>query len=207
MLENGRGRWVIVVAAVAILTGCGGRPKAGDDGGRVEIDGRQVDLKQLQRDVDRAEKAALKGTRPLAPIALQGLLPATVDGYVRSDVKTETGPEPGMTVASARYVKGGAAFVLKVTDLGAIGAVGAGDDDVGAETVHRTATGYEKITTAGGRMVSEQWDDASKAGRYSVVAADRFSISAEGAAERIEVLRAAVETVNAARLRALSQTF
>ncbi len=199
-------RWGVTIAVAAILAGCGKHDGASSGGGRVEIDGRQVDVKQLQRDVDRAEKVAMKGTRPLAPAGLKDLLPATVDGFARTDVKTEPGQEPGMTKASARYVKATSAFVLEVTDLGAIGGVGAGDDDVGAETLHKTATGYEKVTTAGGRMTSEQWDNASKSGRYAVVAADRYSISAEGAAERVEVLKAAVETVNAARLRALGPT-
>ena len=101
-------------------------------------------------------------------------------------------------------MKGAAAFTLQVVDLGAIGSVGASDDARGDRITRRKATGYESVTTAGGRTVTEQWDDAAKSGRYAVVAADRYSITAEGAAGSVAVLKAAVETVNAARLRALS---
>ncbi len=53
-------------------------------------------------------------------------------------------------------------------------------------------------------MVTEAWDADSRSGRYSIVAADRFAVSAEGSADTVDVLKAAAETVNAARLRALA---
>ncbi|MET3665665.1 hypothetical protein [Caulobacter sp. 1776] len=203
MARNTVGRWSAAIALAVLTTACG-RQGERQASAPVEVDGRQVDLKQLQKESERAEKAAREGTRPLAPASLASLLPASVGGHARAGLKTETGPEPGMVRASARYVKGTAVFVLEVTDLGAIGVVDASPDAVGAQTTSRTATGYETITTAGGRMVTEQWDNSSKSGRYAVVAADRFSISAEGEAAGVEVLKAAVETVNAARLRALA---
>ena len=203
MAGNTIGRRGAVLALAVLMAACG-RQGERQAPGPVEVDGRQVDLKQLQKDSEQAEKTAREGTRPLAPAGLASLLPTSVGGHARGVVKTETGPEPGMAKARARYVKGTSVFVLEVTDLGAIGVVDASPDAVGAQTTSRTATGYETITTAGGRMVSEQWDGQSRSGRYAVVAADRFSISAEGEAAGVEVLKAAVETVNAARLKALA---
>lgn len=197
--------WCAAILATAALAACGrSERKDPDASAKVEVDGGQVTIGQLQKESARAETAATKGTRPLPPASLPALLPATVGGFSRTSVTSQAGTEPGMTTVSARYVKGRAAFTLQVVDLGAIGSVGASDDARGAQTTRRTATGYESVTTAGGRTVTEQWDDATKSGRYAVVAADRYSIAAEGAADSAAVLKAAAETVNAARLRALS---
>jgi hypothetical protein len=196
-------RWGVAVAVVMALAGCG-REGERRSSGPVEVNGKSVDLRQLEKESERADKAAQKGTQALNPAGLKDLLPASVGGFARGPVATTTGPEPNMTKASARYVKGTSAFVLEVTDLGAIGSVGASDDAQGASSTRRTATGYETTTTAGGRMVTEAWDTDSKSGRYSIVAADRFAVSAEGSADTVDVLKAAAETVNAARLRALA---
>lgn len=196
-------RWGVVIAVVMALAGCG-RESERRASGPVEVNGRSVDLRELERESERADQAARKGTQALNPAGLKNLLPASVGGFARGPVTTTAGPEPNMTKASARYVKATSAFVLEVTDLGAIGSVGASDDAQGASSTRRTATGYETTTTAGGRMVTEAWDTASRSGRYSIVAADRFAVSAEGSADTVDVLKAAAETVNAARLRALA---
>lgn len=197
--------WWAAILATAALTACGrAQPKDPDASARVEVNGGEVTVGQLQKDSARAETAAVKGTKPLAPASLPALLPATVGGFARTDVRNQAGTEPGMTKVSARYVKDGAVFTLEVVDLGAIGSVGASDSAVGAHSTRRTATGYETVTTAAGHTVTEQWDEAAKSGRYAVVAADRYRIAADGAADSAAVLKAAVETVNAARLRALA---
>lgn len=193
----------VAIAVVMAAAACGRQGERGSSG-PVEVDGKSVDLRQLEKESERAEQAALKGVRPLAPDRLKDLLPASVGGFARGPVASQLGPEPGMAKARAKYVKGASAFVLEVTDLGAIGSVGASDDAQGAESTQRTATGYETVSTAGGRMVTEAWDTASRSGRFSIVAADRFAVSAEGSAETVDVLKAAVQTVNAARLRALA---
>jgi hypothetical protein len=200
-----RGAWCAAILATAALAACGrSQPKDPDSSARVEVNGGEVTVGQLQKESARAETAATKGTKPLTAASLPALLPATVGGFARGNVQSLAGTEPGMTKVSARYFKDAASFTLEVVDLGAIGSVGASDDAVGAHSTRRTATGYETVTTAAGRTVTEQWDETAKAGRYAVVAADRYSIAAEGAADSAAVLKAAVETVNAARLRALA---
>lgn len=197
-------RYGAAIAVILVLAGCGKPGEGGTSSAPVEVNGKSVDLRQLEKDSERAEKAARKGTRPLAPAGLKTLLPASVGGFARGPVSDGLGPEPGMAKSSARYVKGTSAFVLEVTDFGAIGSVGPSDDAQGATSTRRTASGYETITTSGGRLVTETWDTHSRSGRYSIVAADRFAVSAEGSADTVDVLKAAVETVNAARLRALA---
>lgn len=193
-----------VLALALLAAACGPKEQGASSSDAVEVNGKPVAMRQLEKDSEQAELAARKGTRVLPSASLPALLPASVGGYVRSDVKTGLGPEPGMARASARYAKGTSVFVLDVTDFAAVGSVNASDDARGVTTERKTATGYEKITTAAGRLVTEQWDTAAKSGRYAIVAAERFSITAEGSADSVDVLKAAVETVNAARLRALA---
>lgn len=198
----GRGGAVAALALLAVA--CGQKGERSATSGGVEVNGRQVSVRELEKESAQADKAAQNGVRVLASAGMPNLLPATVGGHARTDVKTALGPEPGMAKAGARYVKGSSVFVLEVTDFAAVGSLGASSDAQGAVTERKTAMGYEKITTAGGRMVTEQWDNASKSGRYTIVVAERFAISAEGSADSVDVLKVAVETVNAARLRALA---
>lgn len=194
--------WSAIAAAALVLAACGRQGETASTA-PVEVDGRQTNLRELEKDSARAEKAAVKGVRTLTPAGLPTLLPASVGHHQRVDLRSETGPEPGMTTAIGRYAKGAQVFELRVTDLGAIGSVGAEPSAIGATSERQTPAGYEKVSTAAGRTITEQWNTSAKTGRYSIVAADRFSISAEGAADEVDVLKAAVETVNGARLRAL----
>jgi hypothetical protein len=194
--------WSAVAVAALVLAACGREGEKASTA-PVEVNGQQTNLRELEKDSARAEKAAVKGTRALTPAGLPALLPASVGHHQRLDVRSETGPEPGMTTAIGRYAKGAQIFELRVTDLGATGSVGAEPSAVGAASERKTPTGYEKVSTAGGRMITEQWNPSAKTGRYSIIAADRFSIAAEGAADDVDVLKVAVETVNGARLRAL----
>ena len=195
----------MVAVAALVLAACGQQGEKASTA-PVEVNGQQTNLRELEKTSARAEKSAVKGTRALTPAGLPALLPASVGHHQRVDVRSETGPEPGMTTAIGHYAKGAQVFELRVTDLGAIGSVGAEPSAVGAVSERKTATGYEKVSTTGGRTITEQWDANARTGRYSIVAADRFSISAQGAADDVDVLKVAVETVNGARLRALSPT-
>jgi hypothetical protein len=197
------GAWCVASLAVVLMAGCGREGQQASTAS-VEVDGQRTSVRQLEKDSAKAEKAAQKGLHALTPAGMPTLLPASVGGYTRASAATGLGPEPGMATASARYAKGGAAFQLRLVDFGAIGSIGAEPSAVGATSERKTATSYERVSTAGGRTITEKWDNQAKSGRYSIVAADRFSISAEGSADSVDVLKAAVEAVNAARLRALA---
>ena len=76
---------------------------------------------------------------------------------------------------------------------------------MGARQSKETADGYEKVSTVNGRLVSEEWNRESKSGKYSLVVADRFAVSAEGSAGSVEDLKQAVQAVDAGRLEALAR--
>jgi SLT domain-containing protein len=110
-----------------------------------------------------------------------------------------------MSVATGDYQKDGASFRLAVTDLGAMAGVAAMASAVNAQSSTETQTGYEKTSTAGGRLTTEEWDREAKSGRYSIVVGERFSIEANGNADSVDVLKQAVASVDAGRLEGLAR--
>ena len=70
----------------------------------------------------------------------------------------------------------------------------------------QTADGYEKIYTRDGRTVSEQWNDKTRSGKYSVVVGSRYVVAAEGSKAPMADLKQAVEAVDLARLAQMANT-
>jgi hypothetical protein len=68
-----------------------------------------------------------------------------------------------------------------------------------------TSTGYEKVGSVGGRMTTEEWDSASKNGKYGVMVASRFMVSADGQGASMDELKSAVSAVNLATLEGLAR--
>ena len=65
------------------------------------------------------------------------------------------------------------------------------------------ANGYEKTSTADGRLVIEKWNNADKSGSYSTTVANRFMVEAEGNAGSIDDLKSAVAAVDPSRLESM----
>ena len=175
--------------------------------GTMEVNGHKIDLDRMQAAANRAEALSKNPGKAVSPDALKALLPADIAGYARGDVETSSSgsDQASIVVAKTDYRKGEASFQLAVTDLGAMGAMAALASGMNAHTTKETADGYEKVETIDGRLTSEEWNRQSKFGKYSVVVADRFSVEAEGTAESVDDLKAAVKAVDAGRLEALAK--
>jgi hypothetical protein len=92
-----------------------------------------------------------------------------------------------------------------VADLGAMGALAGFGSALGVSGDKETATSYARLTTEDGRTIAEEYDRTDKHGSYGMVIASRFMVHAEGSAVAIEDLRAAVASVDTARLEALGR--
>jgi hypothetical protein len=68
----------------------------------------------------------------------------------------------------------------------------------------QTATGYKKVSTQGGMLTTEKYDNPSKSGEYSVIVASRFAIEADGSGVGMDALKAAVAAVGPDRVAALA---
>ncbi|HUZ13764.1 MAG TPA: Yip1 family protein [Caulobacteraceae bacterium] len=186
----------------------------GPGAGTVSVGGANVNLGRLQAAAQQMASAARQaeggqtGGKVVVvdPVVLKGLLPGAIAGVARTDVSDSSGSAGGIggSSAEATYQSGDRRITLTVTDLGAAGAVTAlaGAFDVNSE--RQTPTGYEKISTAGGRMVTERYDNQARSGEYAVVVAHRFTVAAEGSGVGIGDLKAAVAAVGPDRLAAMA---
>jgi len=197
---------MIVVAPISSLfvtrSALVGSPTAGT----VTVPGAgTVDLGKLQQTADKMQAA--QQAKAVAPATLQGLLPAALGDYKRTEISSAGANAGGIggSTADARYVNGDNSIRLKVTDMAAAGAIAALGSALNVESSRQTETGYEKSGNVDGRMTSEKWDTKSRDGSYSVVVAGRFMVEAEGTVPSIDALKQAVASVGIDKLEALAR--
>ena len=135
------------------------------------------------------------------------MLPASIGGWARESVENESGGAAGVGAATATgtYKQGDDTIRLSVADLGAMGALASLGTAFNVNSSKETAGGYERTTTADGRLINEKWDSADRRGNYTTVLGNRFSISAEGTAPDANAFKAVVGAVDAGRLAALAK--
>jgi len=141
------------------------------------------------------------------PDKLKTFLPESVAGLPRTELSAQSAGAAGVASSNAEavYAKDGARITVRVTDMAAMGALAGMAGAMGVQASNETSSGYERTSTAGGRLTVEKWDRNSKSGEYSVIVANRFSVSAEGNAAGIDDLKAAVAAVGPDRLEGLAK--
>jgi hypothetical protein len=151
-------------------------------------------------------KAAQNGTAPAAtdPATLQAMLPARLPGFTRSETSSAAAGMGMMngSQASGVYEKGDSKIKLSVTDLGVAGAMAS---MVKVNSSHESATGYEKVTSAGGRTTTEEFHKDSNSGKYGVIVGSRYAVEAEGTRVSMDDMKNAVAAIPAARLEAMAK--
>ncbi|HVI99740.1 MAG TPA: Yip1 family protein [Sphingomonas sp.] len=187
-------------------------PTLGETGGTISTPGGgSIDLGKLDAAAKKMEETSKKmqsgEIKPVAPDALQAMLPASLAGWTRTEISSRGGAAGGIggSNAEAIYTAGDQTFTLSITDAGALGALATMGGALSGQSNRQTETGYEKSTIENGNAVSEKWDSADKSGSYSTVIASRFAVSAEGDAPSIDTLKQAVAAVDAGKLAALAQ--
>jgi hypothetical protein len=201
--------WAVVLAVVAPISAMFVTRSALEGAaypGTVTVPGAgTVDLGKLQQTADKMKAA--QEVKALPPSALQGLLPAALGDYKRTELSSAGANAGGIggSTADARYVNGDNSIRLKVTDMAAAGALAALGSALNVESSRQTETGYEKTGNVDGRMTSEKWDSKSRDGSYSVVVAGRFMIEAEGTVPSIDALKQAVAAVGIDKVEALAR--
>lgn len=171
-----------------------------------------VDLNKMQAATEQmaAQASAMQNgsatVKVADPQALLALMPATFMGAARSDSSTDSGGAGGMAVANAEanYVLNGNSVRLKITDMGSMSGFGAMAQAVNMNHTQTTETGYEKVESKDGRVVSEKYDNANKSGTYSILAGSRISVEAEGSGVDMATLKNLVNAVDLNRAQALA---
>jgi len=206
----------LLVVAVAVLAS--GRNEERAARGTVSVPGYGVvDVGKADAAGERVEAAIARALgegagepgaiQPVESDALAALLPASIDGFARGEVEASSGGMGDFETAeaSAVYASGDARLTLAVADLGEASAVAQLAGAFKLDRTDKDKTGYERVSTAGGRVTTESYDRAKRSGHYSVVVADRFMVAAEGRNVEMGALRAAVSAVDFKRLEAMAR--
>jgi len=200
----------MVTAGLSRLVGVGGPNYGavthGTEGGTVSIPGvGTIDTGKIEQAARDMESAAASGDgKSVEPAALQALLPASIGSYRRTAVESmRAGPG---SQAEGTYEAGDKSFTLKITDAAVMGAMAGVGAAFGVESNREDADSYERTSTRDGNLVVEKWDRAAQNGSFMTMIAKRFMIEADGDAASIDELKAAVATIDAGKLAALTRS-
>ncbi|CAN5150032.1 hypothetical protein BH11PSE2_BH11PSE2_04720 [soil metagenome] len=176
------------------------------DTAKIEAASKQMEAAARQLE-DQANGAAAGGAASTAASGevLQGLLPANLPGgFARTEIESASTGVAGLNMSTAKgvYNKGDARIRLEVSDIGAAGAM-AGAFNI--KSSRQSGTRYERVATVNGRMTTEEYDSASKSGKYGVLVGGHFMVQAEGDSVSIDDLKGAVGQVPFGKLEALAK--
>jgi hypothetical protein len=176
------------------------------DLGKLEAASKQMEASAQQMQAQVSGQMVQGAVQSVGGEALQALLPASLAGYARGDVSSSSGGAAGMSVSEAEgeYSKGDQRITLQLTDMGGAAGLAAMAGAFSVQSSKTTSTGYEKVGNVGGRMTTEEWDSASKNGKYAVMVGQRFMVSADGHGASMDELKVAVASVNQAALENLA---
>ena len=203
----------VLYLVVALLTGslvgmfAGSAITAANSGnvsGMVTVPGvGAIDLDKAQDAAKRMEDAANGKTPPIDAARMQELLPPAIGGYERTATESLAVGAMGST-AQGTYTSGTSSFTLKVADMSALGALAGLGAAMGVEQTKEDANGFERTTTVNGQMQTEKWNRQSRNGKFGVVVGNRFLIEAEGTADSLDDLKAAVGAIDQGKLADLA---
>ena len=173
--------------------------------GSVDLNKMQAATQQMEAQASAMQNGSAT-VKTVDPQALLGLMPASFMGATRSGATTDAGGAAGMAVANAEatYAVNGGTVRLKIADMGSMSGFGAMAQAVNINHTQTTETGYEKVESKDGRVVSEKYDNSSKSGSYSILAGSRISVEADGDGVDIGTLKAIVNAVDLNRAQGLA---
>lgn len=204
----------VITAPIALMFGGGGlASSAGSVSGTVNVPGAgSLDMGKLEEASKKMEAAAERAKNGqaaavIAPDVLQNLLPASLNGMPRTSIESQSGGAGGIggSNAEARYGSGNTEIKLSVTDMGAMGGLAALGGAFNVQSSKQEGTSYEKVGKVDGRMTTEKFDSTDKRGTYGTIVGDRVMVQAEGHANSIDVLKAAVAGVDLAKVEGLAK--
>ena len=201
--------WLVGIVTVSFigLFGLGGMPSlaAHDAAASLTIPGvGTIDTGKIEQAGKQMEAAANGQIKPVDGAQLQTLLPAALGGYARTALETNALGQMG-TEADATYKQGEKTIHLKIIDSAGLGALAGIGSALGAAHSREDADGYERANTVDGQMQIEKWNNKNHDGEFTQQVGGRFLITAEGDAESIDELKAAVTAIDQGQLAALAK--
>jgi hypothetical protein len=197
-----------ITAVIAGLFGGGAAMIASTNdtsGGTVTIPGvGSIDVGKAEQFSKQMEDAASGKSPPVEAAKMQQLLPAAIGSFQRTATQTLAMGAMGST-AEGTYTAADKSFTLRVADMSALGALAGLGAAMGVEQTREDADGYERTQTVDGQMQTEAWNRTNGSGKFGRVVGNRFMIEAEGSADSIDQLKAAVASVDQGSLVGLAR--
>jgi len=173
--------------------------------GKVELNGNAMEA--AARRMEQAAKDMENGTAklPVEATQLDALLPQSFHGAAKAESGSSSGGTGSYSASEAHavYSWGDSRVELKVSDIGALGAMAALGTAMKVQSSSQSGGSYEKVNSENGRMVAEKYDAATRSGSYSIVTGDRIVIEANGSGVDMATLKAAVASINEGQALAL----
>ena len=178
---------------------------ADDDEVTISIPGvGSVNSSKIEEAAARAEKIQKGEIKAVETDTLKAMLPDTIGGFARTGFSTMAMGVAGSGV-EGDYKANDQQFSLKVQDMLALSGLAGIGSAMGIEQEKEDENGYERIGTVDGQWREERWNNGSSSGTYAVMIADRFRIEASGNVANIDVLKAAVASIDAGDLQDLAE--
>lgn len=152
--------------------------------------------------------SALGGKATVDFRELKALLPEELAGLRRTNAKGQKTGLMGANVAQAEGAygeAGGPRLDVKITDLGAMGALGAlaGAGWTATEVESEGDDGYERTTDYNGQRGLEKYRTATKSGSVNIMVGGRFMVEIQGTDIAPEQLKAAASGLDLGALSRL----
>lgn len=191
---------IVIAPITALVTGLFAAPAmmAASDpaSGTVTIPGvGSIDVDKAEQFSKQMEDTANGKNPPVEAAKMQELLPTAIGSFQRIGIETMGMGQMGST-AEGTYASGDKTFKLRLADMSALGALAGLGAAMGVEQSREDENGYERTQTVDGQMQTESWDKGSNSGKFGRMVANRFMIEAEGSADNIDQLKAAVASVD-----------
>ncbi len=204
----------LVLAPLMLLTSAVPDASDGNLSGSVNVPGvGAFDLGKLEEASEKMaaanERAQSGKATALPPKRLATMLPAELPGgRVQSNLKTSGTSVGGVgtSSASASYGDDGNRVDLTITDLGVAGSLAALGNALNVESESQNGSVIEKSGKIDGRLATIRFDSEAQDGRYGMIVGDRFNVEADGHANSIEALRAALNRIDIEALEAIARS-
>ena len=190
--------------------------------GKLEEIGKKLDASNKK--MEAAEKAGdtggqmaaafeglgtiLGGGKHVDPIGLdqlKPLVPASFAGLPRTSSNAEKNGIGGLMVskAEATYAEGDKRVTLEITDSGGASGLMALAGWATLQQEREDDNGYERTRKIDGRLVHEKMSKNGGTNEFGIVVGDRFMVSATSSSVDIDTLRAAVGSLDLAKLESM----
>jgi hypothetical protein len=109
----------------------------------------------------------------------------------------------GYMQSKVEYARGDATITLGVSDLGVWGALAGLTSAFGTHAAQEQGESYSRMDQIDGRLTLENYVAPAKTGTYATVVGDRIMLTAEGKSVSMDELKAAIGTIDLAKVEAL----